>query len=93
VVLALFSVAGISGWFLYRSSRRQWARYEAIPLVHALAEKGDYSGAYRLMLDLDRYIPDDAALRHLWPEVSRNLSVHSDPPGAEVTWKPYAVVG
>jgi formylglycine-generating enzyme required for sulfatase activity len=57
--------------------------------VHALAEKGDYAGAYRLTMDLARYIPDDPVLRYLWPEVSRNLSVHSDPVGAEVAWRPY----
>jgi formylglycine-generating enzyme required for sulfatase activity/predicted Ser/Thr protein kinase len=89
-VLALLVILGASGWLLYRSSKRQWARYEAIPQIHTLADKGDYWGAYRLTLDVAGYIPGEPALRHLWPEVSRLLSVHSDPPGAAVMWKPYA---
>ncbi|MGH8245068.1 MAG: protein kinase domain-containing protein [Gammaproteobacteria bacterium] len=88
-VVVLLAILGTSGWFLYRSSKRQWARYEAIPLVHTLADKADYVGAYHLALDAARYIPDDPALQHIWFEVSRMLSVRSEPRDAEVSWKPY----
>jgi hypothetical protein len=36
-VLALLVILGASGAFFYRSSKRQWARYEAIPQIYALA--------------------------------------------------------
>ncbi|HEU0004592.1 MAG TPA: protein kinase [Terriglobia bacterium] len=88
--VALLSIAGASGWFLHRSSKRQWARYEAIPLVHKLADSGEYVSAYRLALDAAHYIPEEPAFQHVWPEISRMLTVRSAPPGAEVVWKQYA---
>jgi len=87
VILALFAA---SGWWAYGASKRQWARYEAIPLARTLADKGDSTGAYRLALDAARYIPREDSLLHLWPDVSQLLSVRSDPSGAEVMWKSYA---
>lgn len=88
--LALVAVALASCWFLYRWSKQQWARYEAIPLARTLADKGDYIGAYRLALDAARYIPDGPLLSHLWPEISQVLSVRTEPKGATVMWRPYA---
>ena len=88
--LVLLAIVAGSGWLLYRWSKRQWARYEAIPLARTLADKGDYVGAYRLALDITRYIPNEPALAHLWPDLSQILSVRSEPPGAEVVWKQYA---
>jgi dienelactone hydrolase/cbb3-type cytochrome oxidase subunit 3 len=90
VILVLFA-AGV--WWAYGVSKRQWARYEAVPLARTLADRGDYTGAYRVALDAARYIPRKDALLHLWPDVSQLLSVRSDPPGAEVVWKPYAQMG
>ena len=90
VILVLFA-AGV--WWAYGVSKRQWARYEAVPLARTLADRGDYTGAYRVALDAARYIPREDALLHLWPDVSQLLSVRSDPPGAEVVWKPYAQMG
>jgi formylglycine-generating enzyme required for sulfatase activity len=87
VILALF---GAGGWWAYGASKRQWARYEAIPLARTLADRGDDTGAYRVALDAAHYIPREDALLHLWPDVSQLLSVRSDPSGAEVMWKSYA---
>src|SRR5262249_11210477 len=81
-----------TGWWAYGISRRQWARYEGIPRVRALADKGDFVGAYRLALDVEADIRNDPAFSHLWPEVSQLISVRSDPPGAAVLWKPYAQI-
>ena len=86
LILVLFT-AGV--WWAYGASNRRWARYEALPLARTLADRGDYTGAYRVALDAARYIPREDALRYLWPDVSQLLSVRTDPPGAEVVWKPY----
>ena len=37
-------------------------------------------------------VPADPALRDLWPDVSRDLSVDTTPEGADASWKPYADV-
>jgi len=88
---ALFLVGMIAtgGWWVHRSSVRRWAKQEAIPQALVLADKGDYAAAYQLAIEAERYLPGDPALRDLWPDVSRVLSVHSDPSGAELTWTPY----
>jgi serine/threonine protein kinase/predicted esterase len=88
-VAVLLAVGSTSGWLLHRWSKRQWARYQAIPQARALADNGDFAGAYRMALEVARYIPDDPALPHLWPDVSQSLSVRSEPAGAEVSWKRY----
>lgn len=89
-VFVLLTIVPAFGWLLYRSSKRAWARYEAIPQVHTLVDQGDYAAAYRLLREAARYIPEELALRRLWPDVSRTLTVHTSPPGAQVLWKPYA---
>jgi pimeloyl-ACP methyl ester carboxylesterase len=89
-VLLVLVIMGACSWFLYRWSKREWARYEAIPQARALADKGDTVGAYRLALEAAKYISDEPALCHLWLEVSQVVSVHSEPAGAAVLWKQYA---
>jgi eukaryotic-like serine/threonine-protein kinase len=89
-VVVLLAIGSVSAWRLHLWSKQQWARYQAIPQARALADTGDFAGAYRLALDVSRYIPDDPALPHLWPDVSQILSVRSQPAGAEVSWKRYA---
>jgi serine/threonine protein kinase/formylglycine-generating enzyme required for sulfatase activity/cephalosporin-C deacetylase-like acetyl esterase len=89
-ILVVLAVAGASGSLLYGWSRRQWARYQAIPMARTLADKGDYAGAYRLAVQAARHVAGDPALSSLWPEVSRQFSVRTEPAGAEVQWKPYA---
>jgi len=88
-LLILVTLASIASWWLYRSAMRDWARDEAVPQAHLLADKGEYVAAYRLAVEAERYIANEPALNDLWPDVSRLLSVHSDPSGAEVAWKPY----
>ena len=59
-------------------------------MARTLADKGDYAGAYRLAVQAARHVAGDPALSSLWPEVSRQFSVRTEPAGAEVLWKPYA---
>jgi eukaryotic-like serine/threonine-protein kinase len=90
VLAGLCMVGAIAGWLMYRSSKRQWARYEAIPQARALAEQGRFAAAYNMTEAAARFIPDDSTLRGLWPDVSHPLTVQSEPPGAEVEWRLYA---
>lgn len=88
----VLGVLGTVGALIYRSSKQTWARYQAVPQVQALVDKGDLSGAYRLLREAARFIPDEPAVKRLWPEVTRALTIRSNPPGAEVFWKPYAAL-
>lgn len=82
----------VPGALIYRSSQRAWARYQALPQVQTLVNKGDLTGAYELLHDAARIIPDEPTVKRLWPEVTRILTVRSNPAGAEVFWKPYAAL-
>jgi serine/threonine protein kinase len=87
---AVLTVASVSGWSVYRWSKREWARYEAIPQARSLFDQGRNIAAYQLALNAERYIPNEPALSQLWRDISQSVTVHSEPAGAEVTWRPYA---
>src|ERR1017187_8190216 len=88
----LLAILGAAGGLIYRSSKQAWARYEAVPQVQTLIDQGDLSGAYRLLREAARLIPNEPAVKRLWPEVTRALTIRSNPPGAEAFWKPYAAL-
>ena len=88
VVLVLASVA----WPAFRLYRSRWAENEAIPKAAQLAEKGEYWAAFDLAKKAQQVVPDSKALQQLWLEVSRTVSIASDPPGAEISFKEYKAV-
>ena len=61
------------------------AARESLPRIEALAEEGDYREAYALAERAEDVLGgDDSTLARLWPEISEELTVRSEPPGAEV---------
>ena len=88
--VALLALVLATAWWWRRAQMVQWTRQTAIPEAHRLAEAGDYTAAFKLAFAAERYIPGDRALRDLWAEVSHNVSVASEPAGADVMWQPYA---
>src|SRR5262249_2789412 len=58
--------------------------------ARSLFDQGKNLAAYQLALDAERYIPNEPALSQLWPDISQSVTVHSEPAGAEVAWRPYA---
>ena len=77
------------GWYVRRNGQIRWAHDTAIPEIARLAGKGEDGAAFALAKKLEAMVPGDQALQKLWPEVSLEISVHSEPPGAEVYMKPY----
>lgn len=57
-----------------------------------LIEKGAYVAAFDLARRAEPILPGDPQLAKLWPEMTRVISVETEPPGAEVSWKEYAAV-
>jgi serine/threonine protein kinase/formylglycine-generating enzyme required for sulfatase activity/cephalosporin-C deacetylase-like acetyl esterase len=86
VIVALGSLIG---WYVRRSGRIRWAHETQIPEIARLADKGEDAQAFALAKQVEAVIPGDAALEKLWPEVSLELSVQSEPEGAEIYMKPY----
>ena len=87
--LAVLAFLGLLvGWYVRRNGQIRWA-HDATPEIARLAEKGEDVAAFALAKKMEAMVPGDQALQKLWPEVSLAISVHSEPPGAEVYMKPY----
>lgn len=87
LVLCLISV-----WFLNRSAKIGWARKEALPEIIRLAGEDNYTAAFKLALEAEKYIPEDPLLIEQWPEMSREVSIITTPPEADVYMREYNAV-
>lgn len=88
--LAVLATLGLLvGWYVRRSGQIRWAHETAIPEITRLAEKGEDLAAFVLAKKVEAILPGDQALQKLWPKVSLEISVHSEPQAAEVYMKPY----
>jgi len=85
-VAAIVAVAaiGAAGWLWQRSARTNWARAVAAPQIARHLEAGDFDAAYRLAREALAILPGDTYLQQLWTNTAVNVSLESNPPGAEV---------
>jgi eukaryotic-like serine/threonine-protein kinase len=94
VVAALLGVAvtalAVGWWWWTANARVRWARKVAIPQIHALSETDDMYGAYILTAQARTVLPDDAELARLWNDVAFPATITTDPPGAEISIRPYS---
>ena len=77
-------------WMFQRNASARWARNEAVPQIARLVDEQQYIAAFNLAQEAEQFIPDEPALAALWPKVSRDISVETDPPGADVYVRDYA---
>ena len=76
--------AGSFFWLRARDARVRWVRDEAVPQIGHLATAGDPVAAYRLAQRALAIAPDDTQLAAAWSGATHEVSVGSDPEGAEV---------
>src|SRR5207253_6557058 len=88
-LLVVLGLALLLIWGLRRSARIRWARETAIPELIRLAGKGEDNAAFVLARRAEEVIPNDPALLKLWPDISLEISVHTNPEGADVYMKEY----
>jgi eukaryotic-like serine/threonine-protein kinase len=71
--------------------KKQTARKEWIPEIQKLTEDNFLipGRAFELAKQVEQIIPGDSALVYLWPIISQNITLETDPPGADVYWKDY----
>ncbi|MCI0618973.1 SUMF1/EgtB/PvdO family nonheme iron enzyme, partial [bacterium] len=91
VFLAVLSAAIF--WMFQRNSKIRWAREEALPEITRLVDEGKYPQALALGLQAENFIPNDPILKTLWSSMSVNISIKTDPPGADVFLQPYESTG
>ena len=80
VVLA----AGIGGWHLYKQSRIEWARSEALPEISRLLSENKGLAAFDLAQQIAPLIPNDPGFQQIWAEAGPKPLVQTDPAGADV---------
>lgn len=89
-VLILVVLCTLSIWLVNKSSRIRRARSILLPKAIKHAEDGEYLAALFNAQHIERYIPDDLLLLRLWPEISKQFSVHTSPAGADVFFREYS---
>jgi len=88
IVLAICLVAF---WFFNRQANIRWARQEALPEVERLVEENwrDFTEPYKLAEKAEKYIPNDPKLTDLFSKCSLNISIKTEPSGADIYMKEY----
>ena len=89
IALLVVAVAGAS-WMWLRGARARWAREEALPEITRLTEVGNLYEAYRLALEAEKHIPEDAMLQEIVQRITLPIPIVTKPEGADVYIKGYA---
>jgi formylglycine-generating enzyme required for sulfatase activity len=79
-------------WLFVRNVRIRWAREEALPEIARLIPRDDYYAAFVLAQEAEKYIPNDAVLKDLWPRMSRECLITTAPVGAQVFLGEYSAI-
>ena len=89
VVVAVLVAITASVWLYYRSSRKHWAREEAIPQAKSLLAQNKPLAAFALLDKAAKYFPSDPQLKQITEENSTLTSITSSPSGAKVEIQDY----
>jgi dienelactone hydrolase len=87
-------VLGISvRYFIRHNAQVRWARLTAIPEVTKLIDQEKWSAAFDLARQAEFIIPKDPVLLGLWPQMSTEVTIETNPAGASVLYKEYQEPG
>ena len=87
--IAILLLVLVGTWLWRTHSRENWARATATPEITRLLEVGEYPRAAALALQALAILPNDMTIRNLWVRATDEVSIKSDPAGAEVSYRPY----
>ncbi len=87
LVILLICTGGVL--LFHRFGKMRWARNEALPEIIKLVETENYLEAYKLAERAEKYIPKYPLLLELWPRMSVEMSIRSEPDGANIYYKNY----
>jgi eukaryotic-like serine/threonine-protein kinase len=88
IAALLFTIVA-AAWFFHRSSKRQWAREEAVPRIASLVAEGKPLAAFDLLEEAKGYLPGDPAIKQLADQNTLVGSITSSPAGATVAIQDY----
>ncbi len=84
IILGFFAVR-----LIHHQSKVRWARQKALPAIMDLIQKESYLEAFNEATQAEKIIPHDSTLAKLWPEMSREVTIETEPAGADVFLKDY----
>lgn len=86
----ILAVGSVTGWWLYRyMSERRWAREQAIPEIESQMEARRAVPAFELLQRVKRDLPGDLRLQQIEKDDTQQVTITSEPAGAEVTIQDY----
>jgi dienelactone hydrolase len=89
VTIALVGACAMAGWLWHRASRARWALEKATPEAARLVDAAEFTKAAALIREARAILPKDPTLAKLWTRATAEISVLGDPPGADVSIRPY----
>jgi serine/threonine protein kinase/cephalosporin-C deacetylase-like acetyl esterase len=80
-----------SVWFFNRQTKVSWAREVALPEIERLIDTNwrDFTDAYNLAEEAEKYIPNDPRLAAAFSKSSLNININTEPAGASIYMKEY----
>jgi formylglycine-generating enzyme required for sulfatase activity/dienelactone hydrolase len=73
-----------------RNSRKKWAKEKALTEIEQLINKADIAAAFNLVKKAKRFISKEPKFQELSSLVTSDLTIVTDPPGAEVYVREYS---
>jgi serine/threonine protein kinase/dienelactone hydrolase len=91
LTVLILAVVLFSTWYSNRQSKILWAKEVALPEIKRLVDSDwrDYTEAYKIAEEAEKYIPDDPRLAELMSSCALNINIKTEPPGADVYVKEY----
>src|SRR6202140_1894268 len=81
-LLLVVVILGAGAAWLWKHVREaRWARDTAVPEISQLYDQGKFGAAYALATKAEKSIPGDRGLTKLWPVISYQTSLETNPPG------------
>lgn len=90
VLLIMLILAGTRS--IHRHIKTKWAREEGLLHMENLLNDLDYINAFQLRQEVIKYIPNDTEFLDLDGQISKRITIITEPPGAKVYCKGYSEV-
>ena len=90
LVLAILTFGSVT--LVRQAQEREFARGVLLPKLEQVAERREAvpdTAVLDQAMELGRILPGDPAAKKAIASVTSTLTIESDPPGAEIFWKPY----
>jgi len=89
VIIVILLLCSIAVLFFNRSAKIGWARKEALPEINQLVEEKNYTTAFKLARQAEKYISKDQLLTEFFLKIAREVSITTVPPGADIFIRDY----